>query len=91
MISLRAFLSRLLGMFGKTRCDGELDSELQTHLDLLMAANLRRGMSPEEARYAARREFGGLEQAKESYRDQRGLPFLDSLLQDVRYGIRLLV
>ena len=58
MISLRSYLSRLFGMFGKTRSDSELDSELQTHLDLLMAANPRRGMSTEEARYAARREFG---------------------------------
>src|SRR5437016_12432415 len=47
-------------------------------------------MSPAEARYAARREFGGLEQTKELYRDQRGLPFLETLLQDALYALRLL-
>jgi putative ABC transport system permease protein len=45
-------------------------------------------MTPQEARYAARREFGGVEQTKESYRDQRGLPFLDALLQDLRFALR---
>ena len=47
-------------------------------------------MSPEEARLAARRDFGGLEQAKERYREQRGLPFADTLLNDLRYGFRML-
>ena len=47
-------------------------------------------MSPEEARLAARRDFGGLEQAKERYREQRGLPFADTLVNDLRYGFRML-
>jgi len=86
----RTFFSRLRGMFGKTRSDGELNSELQAHLDLLIAANIHRGMNPEEACYAARREFGGLEQTKEKYRDQRGLPFFEILLQDLRFALRML-
>jgi putative ABC transport system permease protein len=90
MSRLRTMFSRLRGVLLKSRSEEQLNSELQVHLDFLVAENIRRGMSAEEARYAARREFGGLEQTKEIYRDQRGLPFLDALLQDVRYGLRLL-
>jgi predicted permease len=90
MISLRTVFSRLCGMFGKSRSDDELNSELQAHLEALTEENVRRGMSLEEARYAARREFGGLEQTRENYRDQRGLPILETLLQDIRYGLRML-
>ncbi len=90
MSRLRTFFSRLRAAFMKSRSEEQLHSELQAHLDFLAAENVRRGMSLEEARHAARREFGGLEQTKEIYRDQRGLPFLETLLQDVRYGLRLL-
>src|SRR5207302_11352804 len=83
-------LSRLWNVFRKQHLERELNAELQTHLDLLTEENIRRGMSPAEARYAARREFGGVEQAKELYRDQRGIPSLETLLQDVRYALRLL-
>jgi predicted permease len=89
MMSIRTFFSRLRGLFARTRRDDELDSELQVHLEALTEENVRRGMSPQDARYAARREFGGLEQMKESYREQRGLPFLETLAQDVRYGLRM--
>src|SRR5207249_6377118 len=61
-----------------------------SHLDALTEANIRRGMSPEEARFAARREFGGLEQTKALYREQRGLPFLETLVQDLRFAVRML-
>ena len=81
---------RLGSMFRKRNLDAELDAELRAHLDALTEANIRRGMSPEEARLAARREFGGLEQTKERYRDQRGLPFLEALVQDLRFGLRVL-
>ncbi len=67
-----------------------LDAELHAHLEMLTEENIRRGMSPEDARHATRREFGGVEQAKELYRDQRGLPFLECLLQDLRFGARML-
>ena len=87
---LHIFGARLRGLFRKRQLDGELDAELHAHLELLAEENIRRGMSPAEVRYAARREFGGVEQAKELYRDQRGLPFLETLLQDVRYALRLL-
>src|SRR2546425_13033986 len=83
-------LNRLRSLFRKRRLDEELDAELRAHLDALTEANIRRGMSPEEARFAARREFGGLEQTKALYRDQRGLPFLETLLQDLRFAVRML-
>jgi putative ABC transport system permease protein len=87
---LRMIVARLRGFFYAHRSDEEFDGELQAHLEALAQENIRRGMSPEEARYAARREFGGVEQTKEMYRAQRGLPFLETLLQDVRYGARML-
>ena len=90
MFSPRAFFFRLRGMFGKPRAERQLADELQAHLDLLTEENIRKGMNPLEARHAARREFGGVEQTKDSYRDQRGLPFFDTLFQDVRYAARTL-
>src|ERR1700751_3142281 len=88
MDRLHVFAARLLGLFRKRRIDENLDAELRTHLELLTDENIRRGMKPEEARYAARREFGGVEQAKELYREQRGLPALDMLLQDLKFALR---
>src|SRR5579859_8013925 len=89
MTTLRIFLSRLLGLFSRNR-DLELDLEIRAHLDALADAKMRRGMHPREAREAARREFGGIEQTKEACREQRGLPFIDTLLQDLRFALRLL-
>jgi predicted permease len=89
MMSMRTFFSRLRSLFSKTRRDGELDSELCTHLEMLTDENIRRGMSPVEARHAARREFGGVEQTKERYRDQRGIPLAEDLLQDLRHALRM--
>jgi predicted permease len=89
--SLRIFALRLLGVFRKRQLDGELDRELRTHMDALAEENMRRGMNEQEARHAARRQFGGIEQTKESYRDQRGLPFFETLAEDLRYALRMLV
>src|SRR4029077_1789975 len=90
MIRIGGLLARLWNVFRKQRLEQDLNSELQAHLDLLTEENIRKGMSPADARYAARREFGGLEQTKELYRDQGGLPFLEAFLQDVRFGLRML-
>jgi len=87
---LRVLTSRLLAFFRKRHAEGDLDSEVRSHLEMLTEENVRRGMNPEEARHAARREFGGVEQAKEKYREQRSLPFLETLVQDVQYGLRML-
>src|SRR6266478_6628546 len=87
---LRIFASRLWGLFRRRNLDKDLEAEVRAHLEMLTEENTRRGMSLEEARYAARREFGGIEQTKELYRDQRGLPFVETLLQDLRYALRML-
>jgi predicted permease len=90
MIRIGGLLGRLWNVFRKQRLEQDLNSEMQAHLDLLTEENIRRGMSAKEAAHAARREFGGLEQAKELYRDRSGLPFLEAFLQDVHYGLRTL-
>lgn len=90
MERLRMFVSRLVGLFARRRRDESFASEVGTHIELLVEENIRRGMSPQDAHYAARREFGGIEQTKLAYRDQRGLPFIETLLQDVRHGARVL-
>jgi predicted permease len=91
MRPLQAWLSRLRGLFSKERRDRELTEELESHLQMHVEDNLRRGMSPEEARREAIIRLGGIEQTKESYRDRRGLPVLETLLEDLRYGLRTLL
>src|SRR5580700_9667167 len=86
---LRIFASRLLGVFRRRKLENDLDGELRAHLEALTRENIRRGMAPKEARHAAHREFGGFEQAKELYRERRGLPFLETLFQDIRFGARM--
>ena len=84
MTSLRVLCSRLLG---KGRTHAELESEMAVHLALLAADYERRGLSPADALAAARRHFGPIAQLHETYRDQRRLPFLDTLGPQHGYGI----
>jgi macrolide transport system ATP-binding/permease protein len=90
MNTLRSLFLRLRNLFHKQALDRDLHDELATHLDLHIADNLRSGLSPAEARRQALLHLGGLEQTKESVRDQRTLPFLETLLQDTRFALRLL-
>src|SRR5271156_3168451 len=90
MPALRSFFARLAGVFTGQRRDRELTDELESHLQLHIDDNLRRGMSPEEARREALIQLGGVEQTKEIYREQRGLPMLETLMQDLRFGARML-
>ena len=90
MALLRMAARRLLALFRRNRLEANLDEELLAHLEMLVEENIRRGMAAEEARYAALRSFGGVEQTKEAYRDRRGWPMLETLLQDLRYGVRQL-
>lgn len=83
-------LSRLAALFRKRQLDARLDDEMSFHLDMQTDENIRRGMSPQEARRQACIASGGLEQAKELHRDARGIPFLESCLQDVHYALRRL-
>jgi hypothetical protein len=68
----------------------ELDEEVRFHLEREIEENIIRGMSPEEARYAALRSFGGVERVKEESRDVRGIRLLEELWQDLRFGARML-
>jgi putative ABC transport system permease protein len=86
----RVAAARVLGSFSRRKREEDLENEIRAHLDALVDENIRRGMTPEEARYAARREFGGVEQTREAYRELRGLPFLDMLGQDLRFAARSL-
>ena len=90
MKTLRTFFLRLSNFFRKEQLDRELHDELASHLELHIADNLRSGMTLEEARRDALLKLGGLEQIKESVRDQRSLPLLESVLQDLRFAIRML-
>jgi predicted permease len=87
---IREFFQRLLGASRKDRQSRELDEELASHLDLLTQENIAKGMDAASARRAARLKLGGDAQIREAYREQAGLPFLETLLQDLRYGSRLL-
>lgn len=90
MSHLRAWRLRFAGLFDKERKDRELSEELESHLQMHIADNLRSGMDPAEARRQARIKLGGVEQTKERYRERRSFPRLESLLQDLRFGARLL-
>jgi predicted permease len=87
---MRAMWSRIVDVILRRRREARLSEEVQTHLDLLADDLMAQGMSPADARLAARKAFGGVDQMKERYRDQRGLPALDALLQDLRYAVRML-
>lgn len=87
---LRAWLSRLAGLFGRERRERELAVEMEAHLLMHVEDNLRAGMTPEEARRDAQLKLGGLEQIKENYRARRGLPLLENFLRDLRFGGRTL-
>src|SRR5580704_17422685 len=88
MSYMRTFASRVRALFRRSHAERELNDELRAHLDSLTEANVKRGMSLEDARAAAHRGFGGIEQTKESYREQRSLPFLETLGRDIRFALR---
>ena len=90
MRALRSLRLRLRTIFRGSRVEQELDEELQYHIERQAQLNMTAGMSPDDARYAALREFGGIEQRKEECRDARGMALLDSVRQDIRYGLRSL-
>ena len=87
---MRPFFSRVLDVILRRSRDERLADEVQSHLDLLTDEYVSQGLSLAEARLAARKSFGGVEQMKAVYRDQRGLRIVDELTQDVRYAARLI-
>jgi predicted permease len=90
-VNLRSAAGRLRAVFRKRRLDGELEDEVLAHLEFAEHDAIASGLPPEEARRAARRGFGGIEQMKEDHRDDRGIPLMENLLRDFRYGMASLV
>jgi predicted permease len=90
MKTLRRFFARLAGFANRRSQDERLREEIEQHIALQTAENLRAGLSPLEARRQALLKFGGREAIRQDYRAERGLPFIENLLQDVRYSLRLL-
>lgn len=87
----RTFLHRFTALFRRRHLEDDLGVELRSHLEMAVELNLRKGMSPADARREAFRNFGGIEQTKEICRDQRGLPMIETFLQDLRFGFRMLL
>src|SRR5882762_9104235 len=91
MNKVRGWLLRLGELFARERRERDLAAEMESHLQLHIEDNLRSGMTPGEARRQAFIKLGGVEQTKEEYRAQRGLPLIETFLQDVHYSCRMLV
>jgi putative ABC transport system permease protein len=87
---IRTLLIRCASLLRRRRLDKDLDEELLSHIDLAIEENMQHGMPAEEARTAALRAFGGVTQIRETYRVQRGLPFLEVFWSDLRYAFRQL-
>jgi predicted permease len=90
MTVIRDMLARIVSIFRKRKLDEDFDAELGSHLELATEENLKRGMTPEEARRKARIQFGGLDAARELHRESRGLPAFETVVQDIRYSFRTL-
>jgi len=82
--------SKFATLFHKRRLEADMTEEMQAHLEMQEAANRAAGMSADEARYAARRQFGGVDQIKERARDQRGWMWLEQWARDFRFSFRSL-
>jgi predicted permease len=90
MRTLRAWFMRLLGAFSLQRREQEFAAEMESNLQMHIDDNIRAGMPPDQARREALLKFGGANSTRDSYRHQSGLPFLETLMQDLRYGTRML-
>ena len=91
MPRLRAWFCRLFGLLLKSRRESDMAEEMQHHVNLLIERNIATGIPADEARNAAVREFGGVEQIKETAREQRVWRLADEFLQDIRFGARILL
>src|SRR5499426_1195653 len=90
MISIRELLARLSSFISKRELDREFDAELAAHLEIPIEDNLKQGLSAEEARRRAMISLGGMDASRELHRESRGLPALETILQDIRYSFRTL-
>jgi putative ABC transport system permease protein len=88
---IRGWFTRFAGLWNRDRQDREFAEELESHLQMHIEDNLRAGMTTQEARRQALIMLGGIEPTKERYRRQRGLPMIETVLQDLRFGFRMLL
>jgi hypothetical protein len=86
-MTLRAMVARLLALFRRRELDRELSDEILAHIELAEHEAVANGLTPEEARLVARRNFGGIEEMREDHRDHRSVMWMDNLLRDFRYGL----
>src|SRR5438552_2308186 len=89
--ALREQCARIRALFRTSDLDRDFEEELQSHVAMLTEDNLRRGLTPEDARRAALIRVGGAASLHERHREARGLPALDTLLHDLRFALRLLI
>jgi hypothetical protein len=90
MIRLRTLLSRLAEfVFWQSR-ETRLDAEIEQHIEMLTDSLIARGVSPDQARLEARRQFGNVDALRMTHRDQRGFASVESLSQDLRFAVRIL-
>jgi putative ABC transport system permease protein len=89
-VMFRKLSNYVRAVFHKDKVERDMDQELRFHLEMEVESNIKRGMDPAVARREALLKFGGVEKFKEECRDVRGAPLLESLLQDIRYGTRIL-
>ena len=88
---MRRFFARLITLVQGRKAERELAREIESHLALLQEGFEARGLPPDEARMAARRAYGGVEQAKELHREARSFLWIEHLVKDIRYGARSLL
>jgi predicted permease len=88
---LYKFPLRVRSLFRRQQAENELSEELQSHLQFQIEQNVQQGMDPQEARFAALRSMGGIEQLKEECREARNVGWLENFLRDLRFGTRMLV
>jgi predicted permease len=88
---MRRFFAKLKNVFSHSSAERDLTREVDAHLAMLQDEFERQGMKPADARFEARRAYGGIEQAKELHRDERSIPWVEQTLQDVRYAVRTLL
>src|SRR5262244_2125056 len=81
---------RFRALFQKEELDARMEAEMRSHIEMQTQENIEAGMKPEEARYAALRQFGWVESIKDTCRERRGVSGIESLIQDIRHGARML-
>src|SRR5579872_5284488 len=87
---LRIIVSKIFALFVSGRLDQDFEQELEAHLSMLTDTLVREGMTPEEAIYAARRQFGGITQIKQELVESRGIPQLEHVFHDLVYALRIM-